>query len=108
MTEKSNQLHPPVHQRRDERVESHLPVRVGGDLGVSKNISASGIYFELDQKQLQESIIDFVIELDTPGGVLNLICKGEVVRMQTVDGKLGVGVKIFEQRFETVAEKNFS
>jgi hypothetical protein len=73
-----------------------------GAAGVTKNISATGIFFEADTKQEQGSVISFWVELDTPGGKLKLVCEGEIVRVEDGDGKTRVATKIISQDMEAL------
>ena len=72
-----------------------------GISGISKDISATGIYFELDEKQELGSLIAFWIELDTPGGILKVVCEGEVARVVEEGGKMRVAARILNQRIES-------
>jgi len=87
--------------RADARVNSQLPVQLNGVEGKSRDISASGIYFEIDESNDIGSTIQFSVELDTPGGVIHLVCEGEVVRLEKRDGKLGIAAKILSQELKS-------
>ena len=69
-------------------------------MGQTTDISATGIFFEVDQKQEPGSVIHFSVELDTPGGKLRLVCEGEVVRVEEEGGKMRVATKILNQSIE--------
>jgi hypothetical protein len=90
-----------AHRRRDERISTQFPVSVNGTAGKTRDISASGIFFELDQDTKLGSKIHFSVQLDTPGGLLNMVCEGEVIRLEKRDGKLGVAAKIIRQEMES-------
>jgi hypothetical protein len=81
------------------RVPSHLVVVENGQKGVMRDVSATGIFFEIDAKHESGSVIQFHVELDTPGGKLKLMCEGEVVRVEHLNGKVGVAAKILKQEF---------
>jgi hypothetical protein len=68
---------------RAERHPVSIPVSVGKKTGIAKDISATGIYFEIDSKQKIGSTINFVIDLETPGGPIQFKCSGKVVRVET-------------------------
>ena len=89
-----------AHRRRDERIATTFPVTVNGSAGKTRDISASGIFFEVDEDTQMGSKIQFSVQLDTPGGILKLICEGEVIRLEKRDGKLGVAAKIISQEME--------
>ena len=83
--------------RREQRVRAAL--RVGLDnnaVGVTRDVSASGIFFETDASFDPGGPISFHIEIDTPGGAMVLSCRGEIVRVEQRDAKLGVAVRIVE------------
>ena len=42
------------------------------------------------------------MQLETPGGKMMLRCKGEIVRIEPRDKRVGVAVKIVESTIETV------
>ena len=88
---------------RSPRLKASLPLTVAdGAVGVTKDISATGIYFEVDTKQEQGSVISFWVELDTPGGKLKLVCEGEIVRVEEEGGKTRVATKIISQEIEAL------
>lgn len=73
---------------------------VDGVNGVTRDISASGLFFETDSEQRVGSLIAFEIELDTPGGPMKLKAKGQIVRILSRGSKTGVGVKLLDSRLE--------
>ena len=82
---------------RAERVPATMPIRLNGSQGVTKDISATGVFFEFDEHQEVGSRITFQIDFETPGGVLKLNCDGEIVRVEDFGAKKGIGVKILNQ-----------
>ena len=89
---------PAIRKRvRAPRISSKLPVVVNGKRGITQDISASGVCFEIDDNLHLGSLIHFLIELDTPGCKLNLDCEAEVVRLDKIKGKNKVAVKILNQ-----------
>ena len=83
-------------KRKEERVLSEHLVNLGNMKGVTRNISASGMYFEIDASCVPGRQISFTVEFDSLGGSLLLKCNGEVVRIEPRDGKVGVAVKIIK------------
>ncbi|CAI8760632.1 MULTISPECIES: PilZ domain-containing protein [Pseudomonas] len=75
---------------------------IGGGNGVTRDISASGLYFETDSEQQVGNLIDFEIELDTPGGPMKFKAQGQIVRVEQQDGRAGVGVKLLASRLVPV------
>ncbi len=87
--------------RRHARISTELPTSIKGTPGVTRDISASGLFIVQDRQQEIGSRIDFWVDLDTPGGKLKLCCEGEVVRVETVNDRFGIGVKILSQVIKT-------
>ncbi len=86
--------------RKDERVNVVVPVKVCDQLGYSCDISASGILFELDTFNAVGSEISFELELNTPNGKMLLKCTGDIVRKESKGQKTALAVKINESQFE--------
>ena len=84
------------------RIPSNLVVVENGKKGITRDVSATGIFFEIDAKHEAGSAIQFQIELDTPGGKLMLMCEGEVVRVEDLNGKVGIAAKILKQEIKAV------
>ena len=83
---------------RASRVSSCLPVSLNGKTGVTRDISATGILFEIDEEDHKEgSSISLEIDLDTPGGPLKLLCKAKVVRVVKEGGRSAIAAKIISQ-----------
>ena len=88
-------------KRREERMVSTRPVRLDRGTGVTRNISASGVFFETNVDYATGNEISFAIELDGPQGEkLMLRCRGEIVRVEYRDGKVGVAAKIVASKLE--------
>jgi hypothetical protein len=82
---------------RRSRTSSNLPVSINGRKGVTRDISSSGVYVVQSSQHEVGSKIDCLIDLDTSEGKLKLCCEGIVVRVEEVDGRFGIGVKILSQ-----------
>ncbi len=83
-------------KRKGERVSTTLPVRLGAAIGITRDVSASGIFFETDASDAMRDLISFTMEFDTPRGKRMLKCKGDVVRIEPRDSRIGVAVRITE------------
>ena len=71
------------------------PVRLGRRTGVTRNISTSGVFFEASVDYTEGSEISYAIELaGIQGETLMLKSRGNIVRVERRDGKIGVAVKI--------------
>jgi hypothetical protein len=84
-------------QQRGKRYSTELPTCVNGVEGVTRDVSVSGLFIIQDQECEPGSHIDFWVNLDTPGGKLKLCCEGEVIRVEKIDQRFGLGVKILSQ-----------
>lgn len=83
--------------RREERVRAALRVDLGGNgVGVTRDVSASGIFFETDVTYSPGNPIAFTIDIDAPAGKMVLQCRGEIVRVEARESRVGVAVKILE------------
>ena len=89
--------------RTEPREPVNLPLQLGsGVSAVTRDISASGLFFETDSEQRVGNLINFEINLDTPGGPLKLKALGQIVRIESQGSRTGVGVKLLESRLEAV------
>jgi PilZ domain-containing protein len=81
-------------KRRAERIITSLPVRIGGSVGITRDVSASGVFFEADTDYSIGNPIRFEVEFATPSGSLVLRCAGHVVRVEMRERRVGVAVRI--------------
>ena len=89
--------------RIEPREQITLPLQlIGGGNGVTRDISACGLYFETDSEQQVGSLIEFEIELDTPGGPMKFKAQGQIVRIEPLGGRTGAGVKLLASRLVPV------
>ncbi len=97
----------PQDKRRALRLETALPVRVGKASGRTRDVSASGVFFETDAAYHRGSRIHFEINLETPWGKAVCDCNGRIVRVERHDGSVGIAVQFSERavRARAVANK---
>jgi hypothetical protein len=88
MTNKTHQI------RTSDRVKTELPVTINGVQGITRDVSASGIFLEVNSPQEPGSTIEFLVKLDSPTGQLTFSCEGEVVRTEELEEKYGIATKI--------------
>lgn len=88
-------------KRSDERVAVMLPVHLDQVTGVTRDISASGICFDIDANYTPGSEINFVIEVETFSEKMLLKCKGQVVRVMQQEGRVSIAVSIAESVMES-------
>lgn len=81
-------------QRKGERVCTALPVALGGTMGVTRDVSASGVFFEMDIMCAVGSLVRFTVEVATPSRKVILNCEGDVVRTEARDTGMGLAVRI--------------
>jgi hypothetical protein len=90
--------------RTEKRVFAALPVNLeGGSKGITRDVSASGIFFETDIENTTGSLISFTLEFEGPSGGMTLKCLAEVLRVESVaqqNGRVGVAAKIIDSKFE--------
>ena len=79
--------------RREERVDASLPVDLGSAQGMTRDVSASGAFFETDASYTIGSEVLFAIDLDTPWGPAHFDCRGTIVRLERRNGTVGVAVQ---------------
>ena len=91
-----------VKEQRCRRYRTELATTVNGVQGTTHNISATGFYILQDQFCETGSRIDFWVDLGTHGVRLKLFCEGEVVRVERVDRRFGIGVKVLSQVMQAV------
>lgn len=83
-------------RRRDQRVPKELQMDLGAVSGTTRNLSASGLFFETDTPFAVGCEVRFVVDLDTPEGGKALRCRGEVLRIKPRAGRMGIAVRILD------------
>jgi hypothetical protein len=81
-------------KRKGERVCAALPVALGGTTGITRDVSASGVFFETDIFCAVGSLVRFSVEVATPARTLIVNCEGDVVRTEARDAGIGLAVRI--------------
>lgn len=93
----------PNEQRTEAREQVSLPLHIDGTVGaITRDISATGLFFETDSEQRVGGLIDLEIDFDSPGGPLKLKAQGQIVRIESHGDRTGVGVKLLSSRLEAV------
>jgi hypothetical protein len=83
-------------QRTEERVAANLKVNTAVGPGITRDVSASGLYFEINAAVAAGHTIDFSVDLDLPGGRLALVCTAQVLRVEPAGERQGVAVRILQ------------
>lgn len=95
---------PAAECRSEPRLDTSLPVRLqGGGSAVTRDISATGVSFDIPQGRLEAGAeIAFSIEFEDAGGKRkwSLACAARVVRVEQGHGVQKVAAKIHESRLE--------
>jgi hypothetical protein len=87
--------------RREKRIEATLAVHLEQGSGVTRNVSASGVYFETDVPLAEGAPIHFSIDFsDSAGGPVRMKCEARIVRVERKNGKVGVGAAITAFKLE--------
>lgn len=84
--------------RTETRERIELPVQAGGQAGLTRDISATGLYFMTDSALRVGSAIELEIELSLATGNVKLKGQGQVVRIEPQGQQTGVAVKLRESR----------
>ena len=86
----------PSEKRASQRIQVEVPVYVGQEKAVTRDVSWAGIYFLTDQPFDQGGSLSFSLDLSyaLPGKPIKLDCQGEVIRIEKFGEKFGVAAKI--------------
>jgi hypothetical protein len=90
--------------RVSARFDTVIPVEVQGLEGRTRNISASGVYFETDVAPEIGSLLTLTVELTQQGQARELRCKGRVVRVDAARAPVGVAVELLTPFFGSTEE----
>jgi hypothetical protein len=96
-----------VERRQAERSQVALPVQLEDGVGVTRDVSAAGVFFETERVLAVGTAIrlSLLLEHADPEGPLRLHCQGHVVRVEPGPGKVGVAVAITSYAFEPGAAR---
>ena len=82
-------------KRIGQRVVTSMPVYLKSVEGVTRDVSASGVFFwTSDAVCVPGELISFSVKLERPDGRMMLRCQGDVVRTEPHASLIGVAVKI--------------
>jgi len=88
-------------KRSGPRIHSALPVFLKNTEGITRDVSASGVFFWTSEPVcVPGELISFTVELKRPGGRMMLKCQGDVVRTEPRATEIGVAVKFIESAME--------
>ena len=84
-------------RRRNKRINVALPVSLDKAMGVTRNVSASGVFFWISGGSYKVGDqINFSLEMSGAEGRMMVKCRGVIVRIEQYEGRLGVAVKFTE------------
>lgn len=95
-------------ERGSDRFDTELPVDMDGIEGLTRNISATGVYFETGATHEPGSRVHFTIEMMIQGQKKKLVCDGEVVRVDHKGSTVGIAARLVESFFAEVEDVNIS
>ncbi len=83
-------------KRGSQRIKIEVPVYIGRQKAITRDISWSGIYFLTDQSNFGGGVLDFSLNFTyaLPGKPIRLDCQGEIIRVEQQGEKFGVAAKI--------------
>jgi hypothetical protein len=95
-----------AERRQATRFRGALPIEWKTGAGITRDFSASGIFFETDQSFSSGESVEFALKLEhfDPGHSVHVRCRGEVVRVERGREKLGVAMVISSYWFERPGE----
>lgn len=83
-------------KRASQRIRVEVPVYIGQEKAVTRDISWAGIYFLTDQPFVEGGALSFSLDLAyaQPGKPIKLDCQGEVISVEQLGDKSGIAAKI--------------
>ena len=75
--------------RRKDRVPVSLNVKTSVGNCLTRDVSSSSVFIESSANFQIGEEVKLAIEFDSPGGNLIFKCRGEVVRVENRDGRIG-------------------
>jgi hypothetical protein len=93
-----------AEKRHAHRISVPLLVELEGGSGITRDVSAHGVYFETDHSFAPGAPITFSLLLEHGAlhGPFRLHCQGQVVRVERRRAKTGVAVAIDSVRFDPI------
>jgi hypothetical protein len=90
-----------IEQRLEPRESLALPLKLGdGCSAVTRDISASGMYLEIDGLYPLRGMVIF--EMHLSGARMKFTAEGEIVRIEHKGGSTGVAVRLRAPRLQPI------
>ena len=91
----------------EKRIEARKPVKLqltleDGSTGMTRDVSATGLFFEIDKQLELGNVIDFSIELSTNGRSMWLKERAQVLRIEARGKRTGVAARVLDSRLQAV------
>lgn len=91
-------------QRAEPRERLSLPIRLGdGARAMTRDISPTGLFFEIDGEVPMGGLVDFEMHLNEARMKFSSV--GEIVRVEHRDGKTGVAVRLMAPKLELLNDE---
>ena len=89
-------------KRQEPRHQSKLPVQFESGKGIIRDFSGSAVFIETDRAFSPGQPIEFTLALEyiNPERPVNMKCRGEIIRIEKSDQKIGVVAAINSYTFE--------
>jgi hypothetical protein len=86
----------PNERRENRRHQIEVPVHFDRGIGLSRDISLTGIYFTTSELLAAGEPLKLSFKLDyaIPGKSLHLDCQGQILRVEELDTHYGIAAKI--------------
>ena len=79
-----------------------MPVHLADGHGTTRDVSATGVFFEIDGSTVIGNEISFEIEMHTALGPMLMKCRGQIIRTEQNGARTGVAVKMLDSRLEAI------
>jgi hypothetical protein len=90
-------------QRVEPRERLALPLKLGdGTPAVTRDVSATGLFFVTDGEYAMEGLVDF--EMHLLEARMKFTSIGRIIRLEFSDGRTGVAVRLMNPRLEAVEQ----
>jgi len=88
-----------IDLRQQPREIVELPVSMqDGGMGKTRDVSATGLYLEMEGTLGSGSVVDLSIELSLDERPIFLTARGQVVRVEIRDGRTGFALRLVESK----------
>lgn len=93
-------------KRRSFRFKGEIPLEIKQGTGITRDLSADGLYFYTDKPVFMGERMELVLRLDHQRLVqrVKLHCQADVARIEPGRDKVGVAVTITRHRVETAGD----